>query len=622
MKSLNLLAVLLVSLHAYTQDPITAANNCFDKADYPCAIDNYLSALNAGAFKEGDRHLLEYRVGYSYFKMKQYPQAFDYLRRTTISKPGYMLAWWRIGDCFYNTGRFDSAAANYSRARDLSVDDVDLDDLAWWMGNAWVSAKKYDLAIRDLSKVIERDDFLNNTDVLIADSYLRLGKLDTAVMYYNISEKLLTPTQPLYKSVKYVKGQTLRKLGKYDLAQESLNEAIRVDPKYALALWEIGILNVNKKNYPGAIEWYTKAFPLVSDSGDLYTLAGNIAVCYSLTGNDGESIRWYKTRIPYSRDRYKDYSQVARLYYGKTMQPAEAEKLCVEATRNYSLEPETRRTASKSDYAAMLALLGKIYLDKKDTAKAITHFTEALRARDKNYEANLAMGDIAWARSQTADCNRYYAAYYTSEFDTLLTRKSDIARAYARNAYVQIVNLKQTPSTHSANVTKALQYDSLQKEAVVLWPMVLTSGGAKPDMKNRQAALSIIDKAVKKYGTDKQYVSDLLNSKAVILDSRDTAAIRQSLEAAVNIYPENMRPWDNLLKYYGTYDNPAGVAMSDKLIAALKKKKDNTTLSMAYVYKGDFHWRLGNKEEAKKCYQEALVWDANNKTATDRGKLQ
>jgi len=39
------------------------------------------------------------------------------------------------------------------------------------------------------------------------------------------------------------------------------------------------------------------------------------------------------------------------------------------------------------------------------------------------------------------------------------------------------------------------------------------------------------------------------------------------------------------------------------------------------VYKGDFLWRIEKKDDAKKAWQEALVWDANNATAKERVKM-
>jgi tetratricopeptide (TPR) repeat protein len=192
---------------------------------------------------------------------------------------------------------------------------------------------------------------------------------------------------------------------------------------------------------------------------------------------------------------------------------------------------------------------------------------------------------------------------------------------YGRSAHVAAYVDQKATTSYSFDVTEALRFDSMQKEAVLLWPIVLTN--YKYDLeRNRNACLSVLNKAIVQYASDKEYVSELYNSKAVVTVQTDTAAVRKALEEGVKIFPANINAWNNLLKFYGSYDNAKGAVMVDKLIDILKKKKDNATLAVAYVYKGDFFWRQEKKEAAKKAYQEALVWDANNTTAKDRAKLQ
>jgi tetratricopeptide (TPR) repeat protein len=163
----------------------------------------------------------------------------------------------------------------------------------------------------------------------------------------------------------------------------------------------------------------------------------------------------------------------------------------------------------------------------------------------------------------------------------------------------------------------------LQHEAVLLWPVVLTSTEYKYQLNDkRDACIAVINKAIKNYAAEKEYVSNLYNSKATLIPATDTLNIRRALEESIKIVPENIPAWDNLLKYYSSYDNAAGALMVEKLIVILKKKKDNAGIATAYVYKGDFLWRQNKKEEAKKAYTEALVWDPKNATATERNKMQ
>jgi len=177
------------------------------------------------------------------------------------------------------------------------------------------------------------------------------------------------------------------------------------------------------------------------------------------------------------------------------------------------------------------------------------------------------------------------------------------------------------PTDIKHEVDQALKYDSMQKEAIYLWVVVLKDHYTLST--HRESCLALLDKGIKKYPADKKYISELYNAKAVITDvKKDSSGVRKSLEEAVKIYPENLSAWDNLMKHhYQQNSNSSGMLACDKLIALLKKKNNSKMLANAFIYKGDFLWKQDKKEEAKKAYAEALVWDADNATAKERAKL-
>ena len=256
-------------------------------------------------------------------------------------------------------------------------------------------------------------------------------------------------------------------------------------------------------------------------------------------------------------------------------------------------------------------------LSTKDK-KAITFFENALKLNSGTFEGNAGLAEIALARKKETDYKKYFTNIYKTTYDTLITTRKEIANVYGRTAHTDAWVNKQT--YNSINVEYALQFDSLQKEALLLWPIVLNETKWKLD-RYRNACIMLLNRAAKAYATDKGYVSEAYNSIAVMHETKDTTAIRLALLEAVKANPENIKAWDNMMKYYTSYDSQAGVLAVDKLIAILKKQKDNATTAAAYVYKGDFLWRLNKKDDAKKAWGEALIWDANNTTAKERIKL-
>lgn len=623
MKKISLYVVLIiVVLPVFAQTEITKANECYNKEDYQCAADNYLMALDKKTYKEGDRYLVEYRIGDSYSALLQFDKSNEYLLKSIASKPDYYFSYLTLGDNYYDTKKYQEALVYYQKAFDRTTEKYDKEDVTWWMANCYYNLKNYSSAITEFSKVQSRAGRYYKADAFIGDAYYSAKKFDSAITFYSKAEIIYKAVDSPLKLIKCFKGKSYRELGKYKEAMEELDASIAMDSKYGLPLWEKGIIYALRKEYINAVDWYKKALPFyIAKPSDAYILCGNISACYQNVNNFSEAINWEIKRKEYSTNKYKEFSKIASFQYGKLNQPKEAAKTCIDGINAYMLEPADKlQTLGSDDYIKLNAIAGKITLERKDTAQAMKYFETALNLSKWNFEANAGAAAIAWSRKNESDYKKYYANIYKSTYDTLLSTKKDIANVYGRTAYTNAYINKN--SYYTSDVETALKFDSLQKEAVLLWPVILKNGSALSLTNSRKACISILNLAIKQYASDKSFISDVLNLKAVMLESTDTLDIRKALEEAVKVNPENIKAWDNLMKYYGSYNNATGLVMVEKLISILKKQKDNASTATAYVYKGDFLWRLDKKADAKNAWKEALIWDATNTTAKERVKLQ
>ncbi len=621
MKKQLLIIVLMVwAVQAFAQTEITQANGCYEKKDYQCAIDNYRIAIDKKTYKEGQLYLIEYRIGVGYSSLTQYGLATEYLNKSLVSKPGNYSAFWELGNVYYNTDKFQDAVTYYKKAYDGASSAIDKESITWWIARSYDKQKSYALAIAEFKKIQSRQGRYTETDAFIADGFFGSYKYDSAIVYYKKARPYYKPTETTTKNILCYIGKCYRELGKAKEANDMQDSVLVLDPLHGAALWEKGVLAANKKDYTTAIEWYKKAMPAYAkDSSNYYTLLGNIAASYLSQSNYPEAVNWQVKKKPYSKNPYKEYLKIAAIQYGRLKQMKDAEKTCNEAINQYTLETAERQKSLQSvEFVSLNNILGKIHLERKDTAKAITFFENAYKKNTGSYEANAGLAEIAWARKKEADYKKYFINIYKTTYDTLITTRKEIANVYGRAAHTDAWVSKLT--YYSSNVESALQFDSLQKEALLLWPIVLNQTSWKLNS-YRKACISLLNRAAKAYATDKSYVSDVYNSLAVMHETKDTTAIRLALLEAVKANPENIKAWDNLMKYYTSYDSQAGVLAVEKLIAILKKQKDNATTATAYIYKGDFFWRLNKKEDAKKAWGEALVWDANNATAKERVKL-
>ncbi len=621
MKKLLLIIILMAGVfQVFSQTELTKANECYDKKDYQCAADNYKIALDKKAYKDEQRHLVEYRIGLCYSNLEQYGIAMEYLNKSLVTKPGYYSSYWEMGNVYYNTDKFSDAVTYYKKAYDGTATLADKETLTWWIARSYYNQKNYTSAISEFKKIQSKTGAFIEADAFIGDAFYFSKKYDSAIAYYKKSVAYYKAEDPTAKNINSFIGKCYRELGKTKEANEQQDAILAIDPTNASAMWEKGILSANKKDYLAAIDWYKKTLPsYTKDSSDTYTLMSNIAACYLSLSNYNEAVNWQIKKKPYSKNKYKEMLKIASIQYSRLKQIKDAEKTCNEGIAQFSLETaERQKVLQNVEHVSFHNILGKINLERKDTTKALVYFEAAYKLNSASYEANAGLAEIAWARKKEADYKKYFINIYKTTYDTLITSRKEIANVYGRAAHTDAWVSKLT--YYSSNVESALQFDSLQKEAVLLWPMVLNQTSWKLNS-YRKACIALLNKAAKVYATDKSYVSDVYNSIAVMNETKDTAAIRLALLEAVKVNPENIKAWDNLMKYYNSYDSQAGLVAVEKLITILKKQKDNASTATAYVYKGDFFWRLNNKDDAKKAWQEALVWDANNATAKDRIKL-
>ncbi|MEO7045678.1 MAG: tetratricopeptide repeat protein [Ferruginibacter sp.] len=614
-----LLAFFFSFSNIYSQGNIDKGNECFEKKNYQCVIDNYIIALDQKTYKESSRYVVEYRIGNCYRNLKQFDKAIDFYKKSIATNSSQVSSFWDMADIYYDNGDFKNALTNYKAALSNSTEPGNKSEINWWIANTYFKLKEHDLAITEFKKYIDSTNYIKATGY-VADEYYLLKKYDSAINYYKIYLTRLPKNDSLIKIINCFIGKSYRQLNMPDEAMKYQDVAIALNPVYTEARWEKGILYANKKDYVKAVEQYKKAFEnLRPDSVEHYILAGNILNCYQLSNNYADAVVWQQKRMAYSKNRYTEYAKIAQLQYGKLKQIKEAEKTCKEAITNYALESSALKSSASSYYVKLNNIAGVIALEKKDTLTALENFERSLALDRDNFEANAGAAEIAWARGKADDYKKYFSNILKSDYDTLISSPKIIANVYGRAAYIDATNNKQ-PSYYKYNVTQALYFDSLQKETLLLWPRVLLNDSYSLSSK-RKACLNLLERGIKYYAAEPVFVSNLYNAKAVMLETTDTAAVGIALETAVKIAPENIEPWDNLLKYYGSYNNAKGSVMVEKLITVLKKKKDAVSTSAAYVYKGDFLWRTDKKEDAKKAWQEALVWDANNATAKERAKM-
>jgi tetratricopeptide (TPR) repeat protein len=624
MKFVFSITCLFASLMTLAQAELTNADACYDKKDYACALPGYIAGYNKSLYAADKKFLVEFRIGYCYDQEKKNAIAKSWYLKSISTKSDYGYSWWNLGIRLYMETKYDSAALSYRKAHEYLTSADDKQNMLYWTSWSYRKGLKYQMAIDEYKKISYRTEKYRITDLSIAELYQTLSKNDSALTYALKAKAHIQPSDSLHGSLQYNLGKIYRSLKEYGKAEEAFDLAAASNPKLIGDVeWEKGVLYSTKTEYTKSVEYYYRALPYFkNDTPSTKTLLSNIVWNSRKTTDYKGLIKALNDQLPYTSDKEINYRDISLLQFARLQQPKEAAKTVETALGMLGKGLDSNKYNMKPWRANMLALQGMIYLDAKDSAKALKSFSDAVRYDFSNLTANLRLADTYWNRKKEDEYKKYYLNTSIVTTDTLLNTNADLARAYGRKSHVRYFNYSYKPTDIKMDVELALKYDSLQKEAVYLWAVVLKDHYSLSTYRDR--CIALLDRGIKKYNTDKKYMSDLYNAKGVLLDSKkDTAGTRKSFEEGVKIYPDNISLWDNLLKHYTAQNNyPAGLAACDKLIALLKKKNDTKTTAIAFIYKGDFLWRQDKKAEAKKLYAEALVWDSENATAKERAKLQ
>jgi protein O-mannosyl-transferase len=110
---------------------------------------------------------------------------------------------------------------------------------------------------------VTKDNYMAHNN--LASTLLEEGKIDKAVYHY---KKAISINN--YSSARYNMGIIYYRLGQYDQAIESFNQAIRVSPDYAAAYYNLGIVYFSLRQYQRAAENYSEAIRIMPNHANAY----------------------------------------------------------------------------------------------------------------------------------------------------------------------------------------------------------------------------------------------------------------------------------------------------------------------------------------------------------------
>ena len=155
-------------------------NAFFNESQYDSALRCYKMALKLDA---SDQYA-QYNMALVFFMTKDYRMSMGLIKKCLREHPDYNEAWWLLGDGYYSTNKYDSAAVSLERAYNNQFNDPNFLQL---LGDVYRAQSNLSKATELYKKVIEQD-----TTKL--EVYQQLIALDPdQAEFYRMKVKALSP---------------------------------------------------------------------------------------------------------------------------------------------------------------------------------------------------------------------------------------------------------------------------------------------------------------------------------------------------------------------------------------------------------------------------------------------
>lgn len=418
-------------------------------ADFQNALLSYKQFAGLAAAKGTDEYKnINYNIGYTYFKLKEYDQAGNSFQaqidNSKEDKVRLNDSYLRLGDCRFVSSKYTAANEAYAKAieargvdadyaqfqkaisygfmskNDKKIDELNnfllmykkseyRDDALYELGNTYVAQKKNDQALKTYDQLIS--EYKNGA--FTSKSILKQG-----LIYYNSDRDALALTK--FKKVAAEFPKTPEALEAVSTARLIYVDSGKVD-EYATWVRTLDFVAVtdaelDNDTYDAAFKQYSQNNSKLAITGfagyinkfqtGLHSLEANyyLAQLYYAEGSETKSVTNYQYVIDQPRSEFTEQSlmKLAQIY----LKAKDCDKSIPVLKR---LDDEADAVQNKSFAQANLM---KCYYDKKDYDNSVTYADKVLQnpKADTNVKAD-AQIIVARAAMQTGDEDKAKTAY-------------------------------------------------------------------------------------------------------------------------------------------------------------------------------------------------------------------
>jgi tetratricopeptide (TPR) repeat protein/serine/threonine protein kinase len=590
-------------------------------ANYTRRLDEGVQAFEAALQLEPTHYWSMMKLGYCLCDYGQRPE--DFARAVTV-----------FTGCILK--RPDHAHAYYCRAR------------------AYGLLRRYEYAVADSSKAIELDPKHLRAWYVRGWAYDWLGQPDNALA--NFSKAIeLNPTFPI---VWYARGITYEKLGQPDKALTNFSKAIELNPKDAISWYSRGVV-YNKLVQPErAVADLSKAIDLESNHPVVWYNRGlayreldqpDQALADFSRAIDMEprfALAWYSRGAVYGKlglldKALADFSRAielnpkdARAWYNRGLAYSEL------GQPDQALPDYSRAIELNPQLALAWSSRGKAYLRLGQADKTITDFSKVIELEPKNtkawYDRGITHDQLGRPDKALADYSmvikldpKYAPVWHKRGTAYLKLGQPDKALP----DYSKAIELDPTFPHPWFNRGVAHTQLGQPKKALADFSKVIDLASDNPRLLlaaylqrgKSHSRLGHFEQARTDYQTALQHApANALahNVLAWLLATCPDAKVRDPVQAvalarkAMQLAPKEGAYWNTLgVAHYRAGDWKAAIAALGKSVELRQggDAVDRFFLAMA-------HQKLGNPDEARKAYDQALQWLAKSQATLEKNK--
>lgn len=421
-----------------------------------------------------------YSIGYSYFKMKDYPKAQIFFSKfkdkesyNNENKKLYLDNTQRLADCYFINGEYDKAITEYgfiiknnyrnsdyalfqqgmlyglkerhldkiSTLRKIQKDfpsSIYIDDALYQMAMEHLTIEDYKTADRIFNLIISQHDY----SPFLPTSYLKLGlinynqnKDEIALRYYKTVVERFPKTSPSREALSFIEiiyNNQGKPQAYFDYVKDIPGAEVRLTAQDSV-IYQNAMRVYNAEDYTGASRELNNYIKRFDDKG-FFILQANYykAECDYYTDNEDQALIHYHYVVDQSRNEFTEKSliKLSNTYFNR--------KEYLKAISYFQkLEPIA---ASKSTY--LNAILGQMrsheYLSNFEQAKdkAIQLLPIENVPIENLVEANMLLG-----RVQMLDSN-YRSAKFHFDYVIDESRNKMTAEALYNRAYIHLMDKK------------------------------------------------------------------------------------------------------------------------------------------------------------------------------------